>query len=233
MSSGTMPSRRNVEARSEVSLLAIGAGRRVVCRPPRVRPTLLIGFLALTFLLGAFPLKDTDFWWHLRTGDLIRQTGVIPTADTYTFLAEGHPWIDLHWLFQFAISWLYERGGVPLITLAKCVVTTLAVFLLVTARSKDWPIWASLLAWLPALLVLSGRMYVRPETLTLLYLAIDLAILTRLHRKPWLALLLPVVQIAWVNTQGLFVFGPVLIVFKLIDAWLSPRPLARAGSDGG
>ena len=32
-------------------------------------------FLALTFLLGAFPLKDADIYWHLRTGDLIRQTG--------------------------------------------------------------------------------------------------------------------------------------------------------------
>ena len=34
--------------------------------------------LALTFLLGAFPLKDTDFYWHLRTGDWIRQTGRVP-----------------------------------------------------------------------------------------------------------------------------------------------------------
>ena len=45
---------------------------------------LLLAFLALTFLLGVFPLKDTDFWWHLRTGDLIRQTGKVPTVDTYT-----------------------------------------------------------------------------------------------------------------------------------------------------
>ena len=71
---------------------------------------LLVLFLALTFLLGAFPLKDTDFWWHLRTGDLIRQNGAVPRADNYTFTVQGAPWIDLHWVFQVAISFLYERG---------------------------------------------------------------------------------------------------------------------------
>ena len=188
---------------------------------------LLLGFLALTFLLGVFPLKDTDFWWHLCTGDLIRQTGTIPSVDTYTFTVSGRPWIDLHWLFQVAISWLYERGGVPALTLAKCTITTFAVFLLVTAQRREWPLWASLLAWLPALLVLSGRMYVRPETLTLLYLSVYLAVLTRIDRIPALAFVLPVVQVAWVNTQGLFVFGPILLGCALVDCLLRPSSLAH------
>jgi tetratricopeptide (TPR) repeat protein len=69
-------------------------------------------------------------------------------------------------------------------------------------------------------------MYIRPETLTLLYLAIDLAILFRWDRYPALALLLPLVQLAWVNSHGLFVLGPVLLVFALIDALLRPGSLA-------
>ena len=48
------------------------------------------------------------------------------------------------------------------------------------------------LAWLPALLVLGGRMYVRPETLSLLYLSIYLAVLFRWDRFPALAWLLAV-----------------------------------------
>src|SRR5262245_37201401 len=68
-----------------------------------VDAALVVAFLALTFLLGAFPLKDTDFWWHLRTGDLIRQTGQVPRTDPFTFGAAGHEWIDLHWGFQVAL----------------------------------------------------------------------------------------------------------------------------------
>ena len=66
------------------------------------------------------------------------------------------------------------------------------------------------LAWLPALLLLGGRMYVRPETLSLLYLSIYLAVLFRWDRFPALTWLLPLVQVAWVNSHGLFVLGPVV-----------------------
>jgi tetratricopeptide (TPR) repeat protein len=181
---------------------------------------LIVAFLSLVFLLGAFPLKDTDFWWHLRTGDLIRQTGKVPTVDTYTFGADGHTWVDLHWIFQVLISHGFERFGVPGINLAKCAITCVAVALLITARRRDWPVWTMVLAWLPALLVLAGRMYIRPETLTLLYLSMYLAILFRIDESPRLAFALPLVQVAWVNSQGLFVFGPIVLVLALIGAAL-------------
>jgi len=184
----------------------------------------LVGlFLALAFLLGVFPLKDTDFYWHLRTGDLIREFGEIPRVDFYTFTRAGAPWIDLHWIYQVAISWIYERGGVPALTLAKCLVTCAALLLLITARRRAWPVWMMILAWLPALLVLSGRMYVRPETMSLFYLSVYLAVICRWDRWPMLAWFLPLAQLAWVNTQGLFVLGPIILGFGLIDAALRSR----------
>ena len=188
----------------------------------RIADFLLIALLlALTFLLGVFPLKDTDFYWHLRTGDLIRQTGQVPRVDIYTFTRGADvPWIDLHWIFQVAISWVNQQGGIVALNLAKCGVTCVAMFFLINARRPDWPVWIIVLAWLPALFVLSGRMYVRPETLTLVYLSIFLAILFRWDRHPRLALLLPLVQVAWVNSHGLFVLGPIVLIFGLIDAAL-------------
>src|SRR6516165_3467797 len=95
---------------------ARGKGEREERPAPGLRVidgSLLLLFLALTFLLGIFPLKDADIYWHLRTGDLIRQTGQIPRVDFYTFTREGTPWIDLHWMFQVGVSWLREHGGTP------------------------------------------------------------------------------------------------------------------------
>ncbi len=178
-------------------------------------------FLALVFLLGVFQLRDTaDFYWHLRTGDLIRKSGEIPRVDFYTYTREGQPWIDLHWLFQVGMSWIHERGGVPALTFAKCAITCAAMLLLITARKRTWPVWAMVLAWLPALLVLSGRMYIRPETMTLFYLACFLAVLIRWDRRPRLAWFLPFAQMAWVNSHGLFILGPIVLAFALIDAAL-------------
>ena len=189
---------------------------------------LIVCFLGLTFLLGVFPLKDTDFWWHLRTGDLIRATGQIPHTDLYTYTVPNAQWIDLHWGFQVAISKLYARWGIPGLNLAKCAVTCTAVLLLVTARKREWPVWVMLIAWLPALLLLGGRMYVRPETLSLLYLSVFLAVLCRWQERPWLALVLPFVQVLWVNSHGLFVLGPIVLTFALIDAALRPGAFAAA-----
>jgi len=182
--------------------------------------SLIVLFLLLTVLLGAFPLKDTDIYWHLRTGDLIRRTGQVPRTDIFTFTSQGRPWIDLHWLFQIAVSWVHEHGGVVALNLGKCAVTCVAMLFLLTARRREWPLWVMVLAWLPALLVLGGRMYVRPETLTLLYLSIFLAIITRWDRFPRLALLLPLVQVAWVNSHGLFVLGPIVLTLGLMGAAL-------------
>jgi len=182
--------------------------------------------LSLTFLLGVFPLKDADFYWHLRTGDLIRQTGQVPRVDTFTFERMGTPWIDLHWVFQIGISWVYQYGGVVALNLAKCGLTCVAVLLLITARRPEWPVWVMTLAWLPALLVLGGRMYVRPETLTLLYLSIFLAIVTRWDRRPALAFLLPLCQVAWVNSQGLFILGPIILIAALLDSAMRPGAFA-------
>ncbi|WZO96039.1 tetratricopeptide repeat protein [Isosphaeraceae bacterium EP7] len=185
-------------------------------------------FLILTCLLGAFPLKDTDFWWHLRTGDLIRGGAPIPRVDDYTYTVAGTPWIDLHWLFQLGLSWGYNYGGVTLLNVIKCGITALAVFLLVTSRRRGLPLWVTLLAWLPALYVLSGRMYIRPETLSLLFLSVYVAVLMRWDRRPKLAFALIPTQILWVNSQGLFILGPVLLVFALVDALLRPGSLDEA-----
>ncbi len=177
------------------------------------------------FLLGVFPLKDADIYWHLRTGQIIRETGQVPRIDFFTFTREGAPWIDLHWLFQIGVSWLYEHGGVVALNLAKCAVTCVAVLILVTVARREWPLWVMLVAWLPALLVLGGRMYVRPETLSLLYLSIFLASLRRWDRHPCLVAILPFVQVAWVNSHGLFVLGPDHPGLRLIDASLRcPSP---------
>lgn len=183
---------------------------------------LVVIFLALTFLLGMFPLKDADIYWHLRTGQIIRQTGSVPHTDLFTYTRPDAEWIDLHWIFQISASWLHDRGGAVALNLAKCALTTAAMLVLILARRREWPLWVMILAWLPALLVLSGRMYVRPETLSLVYLSLFLAVLTRWREHPWLAFALPLIQVFWVNSQGLFILGPIVLGFALIDQAFQP-----------
>ena len=63
-------------------------------------------------------------------------------------------------------------------------------------------------------------MYVRPETLTLLYLSIFLAVILRWDRFPRLSWVLPFVQVAWVNSHGLVCARADHHRFALVDAAL-------------
>ena len=188
----------------------------------------VVGFLALVFVLGLFPLKDTDFWWHLRTGDLIRATGKVPTTDLYTYTVPEARWVDLHWGFQVLISFGYELGGVPFLNIAKSVITTAAMMVLVLGcRRPGWPIWVSVVSWCPALLVLSGRMYVRPETISLWWMSLVILVIFHWRKHPRIMWMLPPVFLCWVNTQGIFVLGFVIIAMGLAEVAADPASWRR------
>jgi tetratricopeptide (TPR) repeat protein len=70
---------------------------------------------------------------------------------------------------------------------------------------------AAVLCWLPALVLFAFRLDPRPEIFSLCYLGCYLAVLWRVEARPRLAWLLPLVQVLWVNVQGLFVLGPVVL----------------------
>ena len=118
---------------------------------------LFSGFLLLTFVSLCFPLYDTDFWWHLKTGEWILTEGGIPQVDLYTFTEVGKPWIDLHWGFQLFITLLYRLGGVNLVILAKAAVITAAVAVAWSAGGRSLPVWVKTALWILPIICISGR----------------------------------------------------------------------------
>lgn len=182
----------------------------------------LVLLVALAFYLGCFEMGNFDIWWHLRTGQLIPERGV-PTTDWYGFASEGNAWIDVHWGFQLVMSAIHSRFGVPGMIFAKAVVGALAFTLCVLAYDRRWPVAVQVGVWLPALLLMSSRLYVRPELFTLLYTAAYLCILFHAENKPRLLWLLPLVQLFWANFQGLFIFGPILLGMYWCEALLRIR----------
>ncbi len=189
---------------------------------------LVCSFLALVFLLGCFKQRDMDIWWHLKTGQLILERGQVPRHDWYTFTCADRPWIDLHWLFQIGAALIYKRGGMELLTLASATLATVAVGILLLARRTEYRLPLQVLCLLPALLLMSGRFYVRPEIVTLVLLAATLTILFQAAQRPRLAFLLPPILLLWVNVQGLFVLGLVCLSCWCLDQLLRRMATRRA-----
>lgn len=180
-----------------------------------------------TFLCLCFPLLDTDFWWHLKTGEWILANGQVPYVDLYTFTDSKQPWIDLHWGFQVLVTLLYRLGGVPLVTLVKAATITTAVAIAWQAGGNDLPTWKKAAIWLMPIICITGRGNERPEMLSLLFLAMWLWVAVRTDRSPRWIWWLPVVTLVWVNCHALFILGLVTGFCYAVDAvvreWAAER----------
>jgi hypothetical protein len=176
------------------------------------RRTLLASLPALAFLLGCTPMADFDVWWHLRTGQLILETGAVPRHDLFTYTSATRPWIDVYWLYQVGLALLYRAGGASALVLLKATVGAGIVGLSMLGRRAGARAWPLALAWIPGLLMLSGRLSERPEAVSLALLTAFLVVLARATRSPRALWSLPILQAVWVNCHGFFVAGPLLLL---------------------
>jgi len=85
--------------------------RRSDMRLPRIELPAVAAILAATLGFVAYPLSDYDFFWHLRTGYLILESGSIPKQDPYSFTAPGAPWEVQGWLFDLAMALVHQGMG--------------------------------------------------------------------------------------------------------------------------
>ncbi|MCH7686931.1 MAG: hypothetical protein IH899_09660, partial [Planctomycetes bacterium] len=176
--------------------------------------------LLWTFLLGCTPMMNFDIWWHLRTGQWIVENGWVPVTDLYTYKDPNQPWTDLHWGFQLLVLGLFSLGGVNLLVLAKAACLTMTIAIGWRASGNGLPHWAKTLCWILPVICISGRSVVRPEMLSLIFLAIWLWIAENATRRPRLIWWLPVLQILWVNCHGLFVLGLVVGAAYIVDRFV-------------
>lgn len=204
------------------------ASVRLACHPFLwlVAPMLL--------LVGAryvFAPTDVDYWWHVRTGQLIAETGALPRVDVFSFPSAGQPWVTHEWLTQLVFFLVEEHlgfvGNVAIWSLAGAGVW-LAVYATARTRGLGEPAAIVLAMWGSAMAF--SITAVRPQVLTALFLAITGLLVTRYklggRRALWA---LPALFAVWVNLHGGYVIGLVLLGLTLAGesvAHLLGRPAA-------
>lgn len=72
-------------------------------------PTVFILIFIIKATYGHF--EDPDFYWHVKTGEYIWASGVLPHADVFSYTQPGKPWVLHEWLFQIIIYLVYRSGG--------------------------------------------------------------------------------------------------------------------------
>ena len=203
--------------------------------------------LALLILLPvAFFLSITphDYWWYVRIGKDILQTGAIPTVDTFSYTYAGRPIFYQPWL-SAVIFWLaHSLGGATLSFLLRGICIGLAygvIWTLMHAAGTGTKV-ATLLT---VLLGLSSSMNwsMRPQFFAYPLFAVSLWILWRWQNGNAKSLwILPLISLLCANLHGSFILPFILmgsaLVFgggdrKQLAIWFGLSLLATLGNPRG
>ena len=167
---------------------------------------LSIALLILLSLSLLLPLSPQDYWWYLRLGQDVAQTGSLPTMDTYSFTRAGAPFFYQSWLAALVFWKTFQAGGFALTFFLRAMIIAVTYTLLwaLVRKAGVGPRLASLLVLIAALAG-SNNWSFRPQLFIYPIFVLVLYILTEWSRgeKRYLWML-PVLSMLWVNLHGSF-----------------------------
>ena len=169
---------------------------------------LLFGLLAMT----ARNAIDPDLWWHLRTGQMIVETGHVPHADPFSFTRAGHAWVSHEWLSEVVFYELWKHGGATALIVFSAIITT-AGFMLLYLRclagggKQHWAAAATVFGALAA----APSWGVRPQMFTFTLASLLLWLVESGEDRPRRLLWIPLLFLLWLNLHAGFALGPALL----------------------
>lgn len=191
------------------------------------------------------PIFDPDYHWHLATGALVARTRAVPSVDSFSHTFTGAPWRFVDWLADLLMYGLWRLGGDALVVVAFALTfgATLALTLSlarhaaraagsVRSTTPTREPWGALLVT-GALLVpaVAFRVSPRPQTLTFVLLALELAVLERARTRRAYWLVAPALVALWQNVHSSALLGwVVLVAFAAGTSLEAARGRATAGA---
>jgi hypothetical protein len=171
-------------------------------------------------------IRDSDFWWHLRTGQYIVETHSLPVPDPFAYTTATAPLayagedavrhfnLTHEWLAQAIFYAAYRVGGFAgvvmlraLLLAAFCGLAGFVAWRRSGVPDRGW------LAALAAAAIAVPFAIDRPQIFTYLFLALLVLILE--SRRLWL---LPLLFLIWANCHGGFVLGWVVLAAYCAEA---------------
>lgn len=193
--------------------------------------------IAVTLAMATYLLtpshSDPDLWGHLQFGRDCLQFG-LPATTTYSYTAEGYPWVNHETLAEVGMAWLELCGGIATLirtgTMLGLVVTSLLVQR--TWKQTGDPFTACTMGILVTL-NLVFHWALRPQLISFACFTILLALLDTLpsrgsfdlnfeRRSNRLWILVPVF-VVWTNSHGGFAAGLAILWVFLLGRTLEYR----------
>ncbi|HTU88840.1 MAG TPA: hypothetical protein VMF69_01975, partial [Gemmataceae bacterium] len=156
------------------------AGRRVRFTNRLLDRLLMVGVVALAFLLASLPARNSDVWMDLATGRLLAHGQYRFGVDPFSFTSNGARWVNPSWLYDLLSFVLFQAGGGGVLVVAKAVLIALLGWILLRLSGpaenaeKGGNGWIATFFTVVALLIAGSALPLRPICVSYLFLALTI-----------------------------------------------------------
>ncbi len=164
--------------------------------------------LIFAFLAASFPVRNGDFWQHLAAGRLLARGEYGFGIDPFSSTTKGVYWANHAWLFDLLLYGLYSAIGGAGVVVVKALLVVALAWMMMRIHTSDGPGWLAPACTALAILAMSPRLLMQPACVSYFLLGLTLWLLWRGGR---LVLLVPLICALWVNVDGWFFLGPLLL----------------------
>jgi len=170
----------------------------------------LVGYFSLFFLMQ-INLTTADLGRHLINGRVFLEQGKIVSSNFYSYTQPDFPVITHHWFSGVIFYLVHSVAGFHGLSLFYILISGLTVFLFFKVAEKRSNTMTALLISVLLIPLMADRKEIRPEGFSYLLMGAYYYLLT-LHqsgrlRFKYLATILIVLQVLWVNLHIFFIMG--------------------------
>lgn len=173
---------------------------------------LLFVCIFLRYLYPAYTGRDTDIFWHIKTGEVIFQDQRIPSSDPFAYTPPDQEreqvLLKSYWLADLLFYGVYKTGGFLGLVLLRSLLLCLIVFIVyLSIRKRGFG--PSILLSLSLGLVLMPTSTLRPNLFSFLFAAVMIFLMEQYRgdQKRTYQILVFVVMLFWTNMHGGFLIG--------------------------
>jgi hypothetical protein len=176
-------------------------------------------FIFCLLLRNSFNYLDPDLGWHLKVGQNIIQTGLVPSVNQYNYTFTGN-WVDHEWLSNVGLYFIYSHFGYLAVNIFFALLIVLVLIILNLAIHRRYPqlgVFSIALLQIFGLIACLPHFGVRIQEVGLLFLLLLLLFIDYYNRREsWLILLvLPPFMYLWACLHASFLIG-----FFLLGSWI-------------
>lgn len=201
----------------------------------KINKTQLLQYLLLA-LITAFifykpiDLTTSDLGRHIKNGEYFIQFDQIIATNFYSYTNPDFPVINHHWfsgVLFYLIYAFFSFKGLSLFLIGFNVLTILILFSIAKKNSNS-----SIAAFLIVMSIgiIGLRAELRPELFSNLFILVFYYLLNNYKAgkgKTWHLLLLPIIQLLWINLHIFFIFGFFLLGVYILDSIFISKDIAK------